>query len=192
MSRPSKYTQEVVDVLLDSFRRGSSVRGACGSADISTATYAQWKMQYPVFREKVEIAQNKSIAIAETHLEKAIRSNNFVAIKYFLDRRLGDNQHKRNLEDMVVDRFGYSKIISGHTGTFLMLNSALNFVSPEYRDEFKKMIRECKEKGKVRREDLIVLEGKVPLEQAVIFSLAFRISEAYNKALGIADDDPVI
>jgi len=59
MARPTKYTPETADRIIQAFRAGvKNDDTACGAAGIHPDTFYTWKRRYPEFSERVEKAKS--------------------------------------------------------------------------------------------------------------------------------------
>ena len=63
--RPTKYSPEVVETILEAIRRGASRRAAAGAAGVNADTLYAWMRRYPDFRDGVMMADAYAAMVAE-------------------------------------------------------------------------------------------------------------------------------
>jgi hypothetical protein len=84
--RPTKYTEQNVNRILDALRGGNTRRASCAVADVSQDSLALWLRTYPEFAEAVEKAEGK----AEAKMVSVIRDaseTTWQAAAWWLERK---------------------------------------------------------------------------------------------------------
>ncbi len=74
-----KYTPEMIDLMLNDFRDGTSITGVCVTLDISRETYHRWKKENPEFAD----AAARGEAISQRFWEKKGQAGVFGEIDKF-------------------------------------------------------------------------------------------------------------
>lgn len=85
--RPSKYTPEYTDKILEAIRLGSPFTHACRYANVSFETFNEWRKQYPEFSDAVKVAEGESVRNCLDVIDKAAAKGNWAAAAWRLERR---------------------------------------------------------------------------------------------------------
>lgn len=101
MGRPSKFTPEREQRLLDEVRSGNSHRVACRAAGITEETLSQWRRHKPVFAEAFMRAEAES----EADLVAEVRhADDWRAKAWLLERRFPETWSQRQRLEVDVQQ----------------------------------------------------------------------------------------
>lgn len=85
--RPTKYTPERADRLIQAIRMGATYELACNYAGISEDTFAAWRKRYPDLSERVKEAEGGAAVGWLAKIEKAANDGEWQAAAWKLERR---------------------------------------------------------------------------------------------------------
>lgn len=85
--RPTKYTPEYIDKILEAIRLGAPLTHACRYANVSFETFNEWRKQYPEFSEQVKMAEGEMVKTCLEQIDTAATSGNWQAAAWRLERR---------------------------------------------------------------------------------------------------------
>ena len=85
--RPTKYTPENVESILEAIRTGAPFTHACRYGRVSFETFNEWRKQYPEFSEQVKEAEGEAVKGWLDHIETAARNGSWQAAAWKLERR---------------------------------------------------------------------------------------------------------
>jgi hypothetical protein len=186
MPRPTKVCDEIFRAILQSFKNGATVKGACGAAGISTSTLHLWRLNYPDFDEQIQIARNTAIGVAETALHTAVQKGNVGAIKYFLNMRAGYKDVRMlEMEELLIYKHDHLQLAKDTTADLLLRQIAYSIVSADYRPSFKHLLlgENAKDENAVPIED-------VPHHETAAFFMALGIARIMAEKLGLPSTLP--
>lgn len=85
--RPTKYTPENVELILDAIRTGAPFTHACRYGGISFETFNEWRKQYSEFSEQVKEAEGEAVKGWLDQIETAAKNGSWQAAAWKLERR---------------------------------------------------------------------------------------------------------
>jgi transposase len=94
--RPTKYTPETVQKILEAIRLGSPYYQACNAAGVSHETFCEWRRIYPEFLEAVKEAEGSGVKKWLKVIEEAAANGNWQAAAWKLERRLPSEFGRRD------------------------------------------------------------------------------------------------
>jgi hypothetical protein len=97
MSRPTKLTPQVGDLILDALRRGNTRTAAFESAGVHRSKISVWLARFATFRDAVTRAEAEAEARAVRRIDDAAEGGSWQASAWWLERR-------RHAEWAKVDR----------------------------------------------------------------------------------------
>ena len=90
VGRPTKYTQERAEVIVQRVREGLSFTSACESTGVARATGSDWRETYPDFSNAVTIAEKESERELLGVLRKAAIGHESKTTKYTISDKDGE------------------------------------------------------------------------------------------------------
>jgi transposase len=87
VGRPTKFTPERVQQILDAIALGATFRLACMYAGVSEDTFARWREAKTDFADAVKQAEGRGAIGWLTKIEKAANDDNWQAAAWKLERR---------------------------------------------------------------------------------------------------------
>lgn len=94
--RPTKYTLENVNAILDAIRVGTPLTHACRYGKVSFETFNEWRKQYSEFSEQVKEAESEAVKGWLDHIETAAKSGSWQAAAWKLERRYPQDFGRRD------------------------------------------------------------------------------------------------
>jgi len=91
MGRPTKFTPERTDRLLDALRGGNTRRASCLLAGIGVQTLDDWQHRFPYFREAIEKAEAEAEVAHVANIVRAAQDGVWTASAWWLERRRPDD-----------------------------------------------------------------------------------------------------
>lgn len=85
--RPSKYTPEYTEKILEAIRLGAPLTHACNYAGVHFDTFNEWRKLYPEFSEQVKTAEGAMIKTCLEQIDTAATNGNWQAAAWRLERR---------------------------------------------------------------------------------------------------------
>ena len=119
MSRPSKYTPELVDKLCQLVSSGMSVTKSCDAVGLSTSAYTEWNRDKPEFTARIKRARSEGIASLLSTVVCAARTGTWTAAAWLLERLEPETYGRQAAvvpqEDTSMSAFlaGMNQIING-------------------------------------------------------------------------------
>lgn len=100
--RPTKYTPERVERILDALREGNTRQTACAVGGISDETFARWQRQFVQFVDAIKVAE----AFAESrHVANIVRAADegiWTASAWWLERRRHQQWGRQDKVDVTI------------------------------------------------------------------------------------------
>ena len=115
LGRPTKYTPEDCDLLIDIRSRGYSISAFCVHRKISRNTFHEWKKNHTEFAEAIEIADDASKAFYEhRYLQIGIGESrgNVNALKEACDRQHGSIKATENKTEINIGNMNVLQTLS--------------------------------------------------------------------------------
>jgi transposase len=94
--RPTKYTPEITQKILDAIRLGAPFNQACNAAGIHVDTFIEWRKRYSEFAEAVKEAEGQGVQNWLTVIETAANNGNWQAAAWKLERRFPQDFARRD------------------------------------------------------------------------------------------------
>jgi hypothetical protein len=94
MNKKENHTQ-IIETVLESLKRGSSINAACQSAGVDTVTFWLWRKKDPSLNDKMRHIYDSRIQIVEDALYKNALEGNVAAQIFFLKNRDQDRWKDR-------------------------------------------------------------------------------------------------
>ena len=91
MARPTKYTPEVVEAILDALRAGNTRRASVAAAGVSEDSFARWLAAYADFADAVRKAEAEAEQRFVRRIERAVEAGTWQAAAWGLERRRRDD-----------------------------------------------------------------------------------------------------
>ncbi|MHB1460443.1 MAG: terminase small subunit-like protein [Armatimonadota bacterium] len=119
MSRPSKYTPELVDILCELVSSGMSVTRAVDAVGLSMSTYSEWNKDNPIFSARIKEARALGISALLSTIQCAARTGTWTAAAWLLERLEPETYGRQAAvvpqEDTSMNAFlaGMNQIING-------------------------------------------------------------------------------
>jgi predicted nucleic acid-binding protein len=85
MARPTKYTPEVVDAILDALRAGNTRRASVAAAGVSEDSFGRWLAAYADFADVVRKAEAEQRFVRR--IARAVEEGTWQAAAWWLERR---------------------------------------------------------------------------------------------------------
>lgn len=89
--RPTKYSPERADRILDNLRRGNTRRASALSCGISEDTFQRWCDRNAAFAEDVKKAEAEAEATHVANIARSAQSGNWQASAWWLERKRPDD-----------------------------------------------------------------------------------------------------
>src|SRR5215204_2993632 len=102
MARPSKYTPERVERLLQAIRIGAPIKMACSYAGIDHGTFLNWRERYSEFSAAIKEAEGIAVVGWLAKIEKAASDGNWQAAAWKLERRYPEDFGRRDRVELDV------------------------------------------------------------------------------------------
>jgi hypothetical protein len=96
--RPSKYTIETVQEVLEGFALGLDQQTACAAAGVSVPTFCEWKVQYPELEEAVKAARSAGERQLVKIITSAAKYGAWQAAAWMLERTQPEKYGRSKLE----------------------------------------------------------------------------------------------
>lgn len=85
--RPSKYTPEYTDKILEAVRLGAPLTHACNYAGVHFDTFNEWRKIHPEFSVAVKEAEASMVKTCLSQIDTAATNGNWQAAAWRLERR---------------------------------------------------------------------------------------------------------
>lgn len=87
MARPTKYTAERTETILEALRAGNTRKNAAGLAGIGEATLGDWMRRFQRFRAAIEKAEAEAEAAHVANVKREADDGTWQASAWWLERR---------------------------------------------------------------------------------------------------------
>lgn len=101
MARPTKYTPETINKIVEAIKMGATYELAAGYASISEAQFYEWKKRKPEFLEAIKKAEGVAAMLWLAKIEKASTEGEWQAAAWKLERRY-PHAYGKNVTQMEV------------------------------------------------------------------------------------------
>ena len=101
MPRPTKYTPECVNKIVEAVKMGATYELAAGYAGVSEAQFYEWKKRKPEFLEAIKKAEGVAALVWLAKIEQAATAGEWQAAAWKLERRY-PHAYGRNVTQMEV------------------------------------------------------------------------------------------
>lgn len=100
MARPSKYTAQTVERIIEAIAKGASLKLAAAYGGISYDALNEWMHRNRQFRQQIESAEAHAAARWLDHIELAAQEGAWQAAAWKLERRYPDDYGRRERQDV--------------------------------------------------------------------------------------------
>lgn len=99
----SKYSDEIVELLVKAFEDGSTITEACRTAQIDRQTYYNWREWYPeTFGKKMDAAIDYPDAVAKMVIVRAIKNGDVETAKWWGKNKLRNEFYEKTKNEADV------------------------------------------------------------------------------------------
>ena len=98
MARPTKYTEETVERILEGIRLGLTYRHACRCGGVDYVQFNRWMHRYREFRDAVGVANATAVQMERINL--GAKEGDWRAAAWILERRFPDDYGSRFSDSM--------------------------------------------------------------------------------------------
>ena len=100
IGRPSKYTPEVVETIINSIRKGATHGLACQAAGIGEQTFYGWMKDFPEFSDRVKAVESEAAERWLAYIESSAPKE-WQAAAWLLERRYHQAYSRRTIDKAV-------------------------------------------------------------------------------------------
>jgi len=102
MARPTKYTPETANRVLEGIRLGMTWRHAAAYAGVSVLTIRRWCQRYADFGRQLEEAEGHAVAANMERIRQAALNGDWRASAWILERRWPEDYGARQRVDQTI------------------------------------------------------------------------------------------
>lgn len=102
MARPTKYTPETANRILEGIRLGMTYRHAAMYAGIDEATLLRWRRRFADFAGQLQEAEGHAVAANMARIRKAAMDGDWRASAWILERRFPEDYGTRHRIDQTI------------------------------------------------------------------------------------------
>lgn len=111
----SKLKPDRLKKLEEAFALDCSIAEACYYADITEATYYNWKKKKPKIFERLEALRNRPVLIARKTVVDALKTDSDIALKYLERKRKKEFSLRQELDNSGEQKIIIEKVIKSST-----------------------------------------------------------------------------